>query len=415
MKPKPLSEQVVVVFGASSGIGRETARRLAARGARLVVAARHEPGLETLVNEIRAQGGQAVAVTADAADYEQVQAVADRALQEYGRLDTWVHNAGVSLYATFEQTAPEEFRRVVETNLFGAMHGAKAALPALRRSGGGALIIVSSSEGEHALPLQSAYAASKAGVDRLVQALQLEFARERVPISVTSIIPGAINTPFFDKARSKLGVKPKAMPPYYQPGVVAEAIAYAAEHPVQRLVVGLPPQLLIWSHRYWPSVLNRALARAGIWMQRSDEPKPLGAPDALFEPMPGYDRAEGSFGDRAVGFSPYTWLQMHPRVRRAVKITGGALVAGMVVRKLAPPLVIGSVVSMAARRLAPRPKRRRAKPRGRLSMVREALPGLVGRRPPPRTRTGIAGWVIGQTAGAAAARALVKRLPLRAA
>ncbi|HWG85752.1 MAG TPA: SDR family NAD(P)-dependent oxidoreductase, partial [Deinococcales bacterium] len=146
MKLKPLGEQVAVVFGASSGIGRETALRLAARGARVVVAARDDEGLQSLVSEIESAGGQALAVTADARHWDDVKAVADRAAEHFGRLDTWVHAAAVAVYATFEETAPKEFKRVVETNLVGQAYGAMAALPHLRAAGGGALIHISSVE-----------------------------------------------------------------------------------------------------------------------------------------------------------------------------------------------------------------------------------------------------------------------------
>ena len=151
---KPIEQQVAVIMGASSGIGRATALRFAEEGARLVVAARGETGLESLVNEIRAMGGEATAVTADVTDFAQTQAVAQSAVDRYGRLDTWVHLASVSLYATFEETTPEEVKQVVDVNLIGMVHGVKAALPHLRREGRGALILVSSIEAERALPLQ---------------------------------------------------------------------------------------------------------------------------------------------------------------------------------------------------------------------------------------------------------------------
>src|SRR5215208_8445706 len=144
MQLKPVEEQVVALMGASSGIGRETALRFAKRGAKVVVSARGEHGLDSLVDEIRRGGGEAVAVLADVAEFEQVKAVADRAVEEYGRLDTWVHLAAVLLVASFEETTPEEFARVIDVNLMGQVYGAMAALPHIKREGGGALIHVSS-------------------------------------------------------------------------------------------------------------------------------------------------------------------------------------------------------------------------------------------------------------------------------
>lgn len=146
MQLKPINQQVVAVVGASSGIGRKTALEFAKRGASLVVSARSQPGLESLVDEISQMGGKAVAVAADVSEFEQVKAIADRAIQIYGRLDTWVHCAAVNLYATFEQTTPEEFKRIIDVNLMGQVHGAMAALPHLKREGRGSLIHVSSVE-----------------------------------------------------------------------------------------------------------------------------------------------------------------------------------------------------------------------------------------------------------------------------
>jgi NAD(P)-dependent dehydrogenase (short-subunit alcohol dehydrogenase family) len=155
MRLKPIDQQVAVIVGASSGIGRETARRFAKRGAKLVVSARSRPGLASLVAEIQGEGREVTAIPADVVEFAQVNAIAGRAIEAYGRLDTWVHLAAVSVYAAFEQTTPEEFRRVIDVNLLGQVYGAMAALPHLRREGRGALIHVSSVEARRALPLQS--------------------------------------------------------------------------------------------------------------------------------------------------------------------------------------------------------------------------------------------------------------------
>src|ERR687886_1388875 len=165
---KPLREQVVVVMGASSGIGRATAAGFAAQGAKVVVAARGEAGLRSLVEEIRAGGGEACAEVADVTDPAQVRRVAQRAVTEYGRLDTWVHAAAVLLVAPFEQTTPEEFQRVIDVNLMGQVHGAMAALPHLREQGG-ALIHISSMGAKRGVPLQTAYCAAKHGIDGFVE------------------------------------------------------------------------------------------------------------------------------------------------------------------------------------------------------------------------------------------------------
>src|SRR5215216_2588212 len=204
VKLKPIENQVVVVMGASSGIGRETALRLAKRGAKVVVAARSEAGLRSLEGEIRGLGGEARAVVADVSEFEQVEAVAQRAVDEYGRLDTWVHLAAVGLFAPFDQTQPEEFRRVVEVDLMGQVYGAMIALPRIKREGRGALVHISSVVAKRSAPLQSAYSASKHGVDGFLESLRMELLREGwTNIGVTNVMPAAINTPFFTKARTK--------------------------------------------------------------------------------------------------------------------------------------------------------------------------------------------------------------------
>ena len=321
MRLKPIDQQVVVVVGASSGIGRETARRFAKRGAKLVVSARSQPGLASLVAEIQGEGGVVTAIPADVAECAQVNAVAERAIEAYGRLDTWVHLAAVSVYAPFEQTTPEEFRRIIDVNLLGQVYGAMAALPHLRRVGRGALIHVSSVEARRALPLQSAYAASKHGMEGFLEALRLELQHEGVPISVTNILPASINTPLFNKARTKLGVKPAGMPPIYQPGLVAESILYAAEHPTRDLIVGGAGQAILLLQRLCPRLADAYLRRTGFARQRTQEPKAADAPDSLLHPLPGEERIEGDFHDQAKARSIYTWFARHPGVKRAL---GGA-------------------------------------------------------------------------------------------
>jgi NAD(P)-dependent dehydrogenase (short-subunit alcohol dehydrogenase family) len=159
MQLKPIEEQIVVLMGASSGIGRETALRFARKGAKVVVSARGEEGLDSLAEEVQAEGREAISVPADTSEFGQVKAVADRAVEEYGRLDTWVHLAAVGLFSTFDETTPEEFARVIDVNLMGQVYGAMAALPHLKREGRGALIHISSVEAKRSFPFHSAYGA----------------------------------------------------------------------------------------------------------------------------------------------------------------------------------------------------------------------------------------------------------------
>jgi len=209
MKLKPINQQVVAIIGASSGIGRETALRFAKRGAKVVVSARSESGLATLVDEIKQLGGDVITIVADVSEFEQVKAIADQTVAVYGRLDTWVHLSGTSIVAPFDRITPEEFRRVIDVNLNGQAYGAMVALPHLKQ-GGGALIHVSSLAARVPFPLQSVYAASKHGIAGFLDSLRIELQHQKQPISVTNVMPAITNTPIFNKIRTKLVVAPMA-------------------------------------------------------------------------------------------------------------------------------------------------------------------------------------------------------------
>src|SRR3954454_24484300 len=277
MKLKPVQEQVVVIAGASSGIGRETALRFAERGAKVVVTARSESGLTSLVDEITRRGGQSAYVTCDVSDFNQVKGVAETAVRSFGRIDTWVHVAAVSLYARFEDTSPEEFRRVIEINYLGQVHGALAALPYLRAAGQGALISISSVESRVALPLHAAYSAGKHAVQGAMDALRRDLIAEGAPISVTTVKPATINTPLFPNSRNKLDHKPKGPPPIYSPSVVAACVEYAAEHPIRDLLAGGSALQMLSSEFFAPKMMDLMLAKVAIRAETTREKVPGGA------------------------------------------------------------------------------------------------------------------------------------------
>jgi NAD(P)-dependent dehydrogenase (short-subunit alcohol dehydrogenase family) len=309
---------VVAVVGASSGIGRETALRFAKKGAKVVLAARSEAGLRSLEHEIRGLGSQATSVVADVSEFEQVETVARVAVEEYGRLDTWVHLAAVGLFASFDRTRPEEFRRVVEVDLMGQVYGAMAALPRIKGEGRGALVHVSSVVGKRSVPLQSAYCASKHGVDGFLESLRVELIREGwKDIGVTNVMPAAINTPFFAKAHTKLGVKPKGVT-VYQPGVVADAILHSAEKAPREIVAGGAGKGLLLGQRISPRLMDAVMVRGGFGSQMTEEPKSTSDPDGLFASMKGQDRVEGDFSEEATPRSPLTWLDSHPAAKWSV-------------------------------------------------------------------------------------------------
>ncbi|GAA3578169.1 SDR family oxidoreductase [Microlunatus spumicola] len=324
---KPLDEQVVVVLGASSGIGRASALRLAARGARLVVGARSQPGLASLVQEITAAGGEAVHLVCDAADPDQVQRLADLAVSRFGRIDTWVNAAALSLFATFEDTTPAEFRRVVEVNYLGQVHGALAALPHLRAAGQGALISISSVESRVALPLHAAYSAGKHAVQGAMDALRRDLIADGAPISVTTVKPATIDTPLFTNSRNKMDRRPKGPPPVYSPEVVAACVEHAAEHPVRDLLAGGAAAQMLATEALAPKVMDLLLAKVAIRAESTREKVPGGSPGNLDAPTSD-DRVKADLHGRP---SLFTWLQLHPRAR--VLTAAGALAAPTLVRR----------------------------------------------------------------------------------
>lgn len=314
MNLKPIHEQVVVIVGANSGIGREAAMQFAARGAKVVVAGRSLSALSELANEIKSQGGEATPYVADVSQFEQMQDLAKRAVEVYGRIDTWVHVAAVSLFAPFQEIKPEEFRHVIDVNLIGQAFGAMAALPHLKRTGG-ALIHIGSVESKRGIPLHSVYSASKHGMIGFIDALRVELMHDRTPVSVTTILPAGINTPFFDKSMTRLGVKPRPSPPIYEPVLVAKAILRAAEHPIREIYVGGAGRSLERLHRLSPNLTDWLLSRFGYRLQMTNQPKTDQDPNNLYHHIPGYDQIQGSFSKESKSLSLYTGMEMHPVIR----------------------------------------------------------------------------------------------------
>jgi len=314
MQLKPINQQVIAVVGASSGIGRETALQFAKRGAKLVVSARSESKLASLVDEIRSFGTEATAVVADVSIFEQVKAIADRTVEVYGRLDTWVHVPAVGVFATFDNTTPEEFKRVIDVTLMGQVYGAMAALPHLKREGQGALIHISSMEGVRSLPYQSAYSSAKHGVEGFLEAMRLELKHEGIPISVTSVKPAVINTPFWNNGLTKLGVKPSGIPPYYDPRLVADAILYVAEHPTRDFLVGDVSRILDVLQRLSPQLVDSLLLLVGFPLQHSNEPKSPDDSNNLYEPVPTDTRVDGDYSNLVIP-SVTDWLAKNPALQ----------------------------------------------------------------------------------------------------
>jgi short-subunit dehydrogenase len=310
---RQLEEQVIVIVGASSGIGRETARRVASLGGSVVLAARGTEALEDIAREIESGGGQVEVVPTDVADWPQVQALADRAVARFGRIDTWVNAAAVSLYATIEQAEPDEIAQVIRVDLMGQVHGAKAALSHMRPQGAGTIINVGSALSERAVPLQAAYVAAKHGVKGFTEALRLELAREGSGIAVVLIEPSSTNTPLFDHARSRLGRKPMPIPPIYEPSVVAEAILAAAARPRRSIVVGGSGKLLVLAERVDPRLVDLYMLLGDRMAREQLTDEPAGSDDNLYRPLPGPGSTRGRFGSDAKRTSLYTrFIELRP-------------------------------------------------------------------------------------------------------
>ncbi len=333
-------------MGASSGIGRVAAREFAKRGAKVIVASRSHDGLRSIVEEIRTAGGDALEYVADTTDEAQVRGLADYAIAQYGRIDTWVQLAGIGIVSQYEKITADEFRKLLDINLIGMFNSIKVAVERLRDSGG-AFIGISSVEGTVSFPLQSAYAASKHGVVGLLDGIRVELMHDNIPVSITNIAPSAIDTPFFSRAKAHVGVEPKAPPPVYSPESVARAILYAAETPVRDLTVGSSGSLIRLMSAHLPHLTDKIMAKTQYKPQLSDRPKDPDAESGLETGELGMNQDTGDFGGRA---SIYTWIQTNPKT--ALTIAAAALgVTAAVAYELASSKHKGSSISGVADRL----------------------------------------------------------------
>ncbi len=322
--PLPLSEQVVVITGASSGIGREAALRFGRNGAAVVLIAREQQALREVEREITAEGGRAFVMPADVADYGQVERAARSAAQHFGRIDTWVNNAAVTVYGRFEDVQPQEFRRVLEVNVMGQVHGARAALPHLKQSHG-TLIGIGSVLSQVPMPLLTAYTTSKHALKGFYDSLRIEQMHDKTGVQVSFLMPDSTNTPLFDHAMTHLGVKPGPFPPVYEPDMVAEAILRAAQSPVRDEVLTASATMMAALDALAPRYSDRMLEGTGYSRQLTTEPKAPSGPSNLWQPVPGSDAARGTFA--ATPFDPLAWVRARPAVRSALTAVGLAAIA----------------------------------------------------------------------------------------
>ncbi|MGH7510450.1 MAG: SDR family oxidoreductase [Gemmatimonadales bacterium] len=327
LKLKRLEDQVMVITGGTSGIGLVTAKRAAERGARVVLCARNEAELRDTVTAIEEGNGTARAVVADVANQEDVERLAATAVDEFGALDTWVNNAGVSFYGRLGEVAVEDMRRVFEVNFWGTVYGARAALPRLRGAGG-ALINIGSVLSDRAMPLQGAYSASKHAVKGFTDALRMELEEEGAPISVTLIKPSAIDTPYYANAKNYMSVEPRPPAPVYAPEVVANAILRAAEHPIRDITIGGGGRLLSALGTAMPRLTDFYMERAMFDAQRSDTPAVERAGNLYTHPAEeGMER--GGYPGHVMQSSAYTRAALSPGKALLAAGLGLAVFAGI--------------------------------------------------------------------------------------
>lgn len=330
--PSPLQDQVVVITGASSGIGRLTALKFGQGGASVVLAARSHDELESVAAEIRHMGASAHVVPTDVADWGQVDHLAQETIRTFGRIDTWVNNAAVSVYGTVEETTVEEMARIVQVNVLGVMYGVKAALPHLRRQGRGTIINVGSVESRRAVPYHSVYAGSKHAVKGFTETLRMELEHQKAGIDVVLIMPASINTPFFEHARSKLGTLPRPIPPVYHPELVADAILNAAQKPQREIYVGGASWMLAKMERLSPALTDRLMLTQGGFFKVQESDQPDNPRDNLFQPS-GPSTIEGRFAHLTKP-SPFTRLvQLKPAWGRLIVLPAAVAGAAAVLRR----------------------------------------------------------------------------------
>jgi NAD(P)-dependent dehydrogenase (short-subunit alcohol dehydrogenase family) len=329
VKLKRINEQVIVITGASSGIGLATARMAAHLGARVVLTSRDAVDLQQAVEGIRTDGGAATYLVADVANLEAMQRVAATAVSEFGTLDTWINNAGVSIYGRLEQVGLMDAHRLFETNYWGVVNGTLAALPHLKAKGG-VLINVGSALSDTGYPLQGHYTASKHAVKGFTDSLRLEVEKSGAPVCITLIQPAAIDTPYPEHAKNHLGFEAKHMPPVYAPEVVAKAILHCAERPERNVLVGGSGKVFSTSEKFAPRLFDRMKEATSFHGQLTDRPARSG--DTLFHPRPDDGRVRGGHPGHVMKTSAYTEARLH----RGKALLGLAVLgAGLFVAKRA--------------------------------------------------------------------------------
>ncbi|MGH8024425.1 MAG: SDR family oxidoreductase [Limisphaerales bacterium] len=322
--------EVVMITGASAGIGRVTARAFARRGAKVGLLARGGDRLEAARAEVEEAGGRGLVLAADVSDDKAVENAAKKLEDEFGPIDIWVNNAMVSVFSPIAEMTAEDYRRVTEVTYLGYVWGMLAALRRMRPRNRGTIINVGSALAYRGIPLQSAYCAAKHAIHGFTESLRCELIHDRKAIRVCEVEMPAVNTTQFDWVNSRLPNKPQPVPPIYQPEVAADAIVFAATHKRREIYVGFPTVESVVGNKIAPRFLDRYLGRHCYQSQQRDEPDDPDRPNNLFNPVPGDFGAHGAFDRRARRFSLQLWLDKHRDILTGAVLIPAAAVAALV-------------------------------------------------------------------------------------
>ncbi|MBD3009691.1 SDR family oxidoreductase [Streptomyces sp. 5-10] len=329
--------QIVVVTGASAGVGRATAHAFAARGATVALLARGARGLEAAAQDVRAAGGRPLPIGVDVSDAQAVDAAAARVERELGPIDVWVNAAFATVFAPVQEVEAEEFDRVTRVTYLGFVHGTQAALRHMVPRNRGTIVQVGSALAHRGVPLQSAYCAAKHAIQGFHESLRCELLHDRSRVRVTMVHLPGVNTPQFSWVLSRLPRHPQPMPPIYQPEVAARGILYAADHPGRREYwVGGSTAATLIGNRFAPGLIDRYLARTGYSSQQTDRPRDPDRPTNLWAPADSADGRDygshGAFDDRTTSRSTQLWASQHRGLLAAVGAAAGAVGCALAVR-----------------------------------------------------------------------------------
>lgn len=308
---KPVNPEVVVITGASAGVGRATVRAFAKRGARVGLIARNTEGLSNAKKEVEAAGGKAFIFPTDVSDPKGMEAAASAIEENLGPIDIWVNNAMASVFSPFLKVTPEEFKRVTEVTYLGYVYGTMAALKRMAARDRGTIVQVGSALAYRSIPLQSAYCGGKHAIKGFTDSIRSELIHRKSRVVLTMVQLPAVNTPQFSWVKSRLPRKPQPVPPIYQPEVVADAIYWAAHHKRRELAVGGSTALVLFLNKFFQGLGDIYLAETGYRSQQTDEPADPNRPNNLWEPVPGDFGAHGSFGHLAKDRSLEVWVTTH--------------------------------------------------------------------------------------------------------